>query len=795
MVGLVLGVHCLGWQVCAQTDRITTTPLLLQKGFGRGGSYLPGDGEVYCTPTAHASSLLWMHLNGYDRLWDQPYQTVEVNQTNLVRALAGLMQTNPRGGTFTDNSIDGIETYLKMKGYGDFLVGYYSVIGEEFSENITLAMIDGYNTGYGYGNINWGWYVKSEQGYVREGGHSVTYLGSNGSNQIIIGNPAPFVKGVNPEYLNVYRETEGNLTKGLLLDLSGLENLDDMKAMIDAVVYVIPTRTPENAQTVVAWQISETEHINTNGAYMTVQAPIYGAGKLSKQDFGSENGVLVLTAGAGGEANPYTYSGGTLVAAGTLVGENASGTPFGTGSLELLGGELWVAPEGSGEEVTVYGATDPSAVLSVGRSGTIVLDRGDHESLTFIVGSHTDGMNPNLVQSVAGSFLIGAGSGLAELGNRERLILSGSMENLPALFHGVVATWILGVDVGSSYQGAFLTYNMQNGFVVADIQHQDFSASQKSDLVEITSSQQITGTGRAYGVVLQQGVTLSGTGSMDRLLIGDDSVQRISTLVLNGATLALPVLEFDGASSGLVYVSGQGGRIESTIRATGGLGVNGSGILELTRASDYSGGTYVYGGVLSVRNATGSATGSEKVFVYRNGGLMGNGRVGGTVDNEGILVAGYEDSGKLVPATLSIGGDLIMRTNSIYQWSLGILTDADMGGVAGLDWGLIEVAGKLIVNGLAYVELIFPEGHDPETGGAFWQQDRFWKIATAMEFENPTNLSVFGKKYQYGVFFLEVQGNALGISYIVIPEPAFWVVSLAAIVAVFVVIRRTRREV
>lgn len=773
----------------AQTDRITTTPVLLQQGFGRGGMYLPGDGLLYCGPTASASSILWMHLNGYDRLWDQPYDSVERNQENLIRVLAGMMYTNPRAGSYPLPMTEGLDTYMKLKGYGDFEVGLYSVFYGGTNEGVTLELIDGYNTGYGYANISWGWYRDSGQGYVRVGGHVVTYLGSNDLEEIIINNPAPFIEGVNPEYLKTYRETVGTLAGGLMVDLTEV-GIWDVKAMVESVYYATPNATPDEVGEAVPWEITGDQYIHTNGGYLTVEAPIYGTGKLSKYDFGSEDGILVLTAGAGGEVNPYTYSGGTRVQAGILVGENATGTPFGTGGLELYGGELWVAPAGSGEDIVVYGATDPGAILSAGESGMLILDKGNHESLTFLVGSHTDGITPNLEQSEPGTLLIGTVAGFTELGVSERLIMAGEAGNLPDLFHGVVASWILGVDVGNEDQGAFLSYQEENGFVVADAQHDNFEESGFSDLVEVKLNQQIIGTGRAYGVIVQNGVTLAGTGTTDRLLVGDSAVQDISTVILNGGTLSVPVLEFDPCTSGLIYVSGRGGRIESEIRMTGSLEINGRGILELTSESYYTGSTYVHGGILSVRNSVGSATGTGKVSVYRNGVLIGDGRIGGSVDSSGILMAGYVEGENIVPATLSIGGDLTLYDNSIYRWILGELIDLTTGGIAGQDWGMIEVAGKFSVPGIAYLELIFPEGMEPETGGAFWTEYRFWEILTAASFETPQNLSVFGKKFEYGSFFLEIRDDVLGVLYVPVPEPAHIAVLLGVILVLGGIIRK-----
>jgi len=52
------------------SDKVTTTPLLVQDGFGYGGAELPADGLSYCGPTAAAMSLLWLGKNGWNQLPD-----------------------------------------------------------------------------------------------------------------------------------------------------------------------------------------------------------------------------------------------------------------------------------------------------------------------------------------------------------------------------------------------------------------------------------------------------------------------------------------------------------------------------------------------------------------------------------------------------------------------------------------------------------------------------------------------------------------------------------------------------
>jgi hypothetical protein len=47
------------------TDKVTTTPSLIQTGFGTGSGGLPDDGLNYCGPDSISMSLLWLGINGW----------------------------------------------------------------------------------------------------------------------------------------------------------------------------------------------------------------------------------------------------------------------------------------------------------------------------------------------------------------------------------------------------------------------------------------------------------------------------------------------------------------------------------------------------------------------------------------------------------------------------------------------------------------------------------------------------------------------------------------------------------
>ena len=140
--------------------------------------------------------------------------------------------------------------------------------------------------------------------------------------------------------------------------------------------------------------------------------------------------------------------------------------------------------------------------------------------------------------------------------------------------------------------------------------------------------------------------SLAGQGSVflgaNRLTIGSN----------NRSTLFSGVIQ-DGGSSG-----GAGGSLSKT----------GSGILALSRANSYTGGTTVSAGVLRVANKNGSATGSGLVSV--NGGTLGgNGTIAGattvgTGSGSGASLA--PALGKKQPQTLTLQSTLALNSDATY---------------------------------------------------------------------------------------------------------------------------------
>jgi fibronectin-binding autotransporter adhesin len=116
----------------------------------------------------------------------------------------------------------------------------------------------------------------------------------------------------------------------------------------------------------------------------------------------------------------------------------------------------------------------------------------------------------------------------------------------------------------------------------------------------------------------------------------------------------------------------------AAIGGTGSLTKAGAGILTLSAANSYSGGTTVSGGTLRVTNASGSATGAGPVTI--NGGeLSGSGAIdGATTINAGAALAPSFVSG--AASTLTVNNNLTIANDAAIDFRLNQPAQGDGAG-------------------------------------------------------------------------------------------------------------------
>lgn len=233
-----------------------------------------------------------------------------------------------------------------------------------------------------------------------------------------------------------------------------------------------------------------------------------------------------------------------------------------------------------------------------------------------------------------------------------------------------------------------------------------------------------------------------------------------------------------GLSSSSAYQL-QSGTVNSRLGGPGGLLKTTTGVVTLTTANTYTGGTQITGGKLAVNNVTGSGTGTGNVSVGSGGLLAGTGSLTGMVTNGpgGSISAGNE------VGTLTIGS-MVWSGGATNRWDL-----QDAAGVAGVGWDLLNINGTLTITATtgdqAIIDMVtFGLGGNPGTAVNFdLNQNYLWTIVQTTgginfapgesaltvfdlltgNFANPTGGGKFG-------IDLSADGKQLNVIY-TIPEP------------------------
>ena len=151
------------------------------------------------------------------------------------------------------------------------------------------------------------------------------------------------------------------------------------------------------------------------------------------------------------------------------------------------------------------------------------------------------------------------------------------------------------------------------------------------------------------GTTLQIGA-LSGVSSS--LLLGGTTVGNVFTWQIGGANA-------DATFAGTIT--------EQNTNAITAIEKIGSGTWTLTASNTFTGGMTVSAGTLQVNNTTGSATGTNQVFVASGATLSGTGIIGGlTVFDDGAILAPGTGTG-----TLTISNELDLSDQTVLQFGLG----------------------------------------------------------------------------------------------------------------------------
>jgi len=505
-----------------------------------------------------------------------------------------------------------------------------------------------------------------------------------------------------------------------------------------------------------------------SGATLTLSAPgtlsstISGAGGVTFQNANQSSGVTMVM-------RKQTFSGPTTVTAGTLrfsgssevTGENIHGSDISLGAgtkVEFGWGDSLYGYSGS--------ISGGGSLVKMG-AGTLVLSGSNSYSGATTVNGGTLKIGATNTLPTTTTVMVANGATLQVAADQT----IGGFFSGDGLWGSILleAGQVLNAMLGSSSVGTDF------GGVISGEGGLRIGPSSEGRVVMLTADNTYTG-----------GTTIDSGGA---LLLGDGFSP--------GGTIVGNVVNH-GA---LIFQPGNDVKFTGVISGTGGvnlgLGAGGPdlGVVSLTAANSYTGGTRVYGGILFANNPSGSATGSGLVQVLDGGVLAGTGTIAGPVEIDvGGVIAPAGGLG--VPGTLTVGATTFGGGGEF------VFQIADAEGEAGTDYSLLAISGQLAIAATGadrFTVQMYSVGPDGRVANFDPSQAYSWMFVTAdkvtgfdvAKFEfNLENFSVA----LTGAFSVSQVENNLLINYspASIPEPSTWMLLGGGLVVV-VLVARSRR--
>jgi fibronectin-binding autotransporter adhesin len=410
---------------------------------------------------------------------------------------------------------------------------------------------------------------------------------------------------------------------------------------------------------------------------------------------------------------------------GVIAGVGGDSNDVMTG-LNMAGGKVWIAPAGSGQDVTVSGMTAANVQLTYGGYGvvynaelngnsTLLLDQGANNSLDFQIGNAASTIAA-LSRYGRGTLVVAAAGGLGGLGTTEKLTVLGAASALPVLTNGIVNTSIIGAD-GQTGAGSFLTTATVSGGVVLQeaVYSNDLTAATDTSVVKVSAPVTLSANTTAYALRNDSVIANSAT-----LTLGTSVANNQAGLIMNNASITgtgvITIATGTATAAELMlYVSGSN-LIENKFALgpynTPALTLFGDGLLHLSSAQSFAGYVTLNSGVLEIDNFQANWN-SYSTIMLQGGVLQTSGsftrNLGSNVNNftfvwySGGFAASTEDG-------LIVNAFNDKRTLSWYRGNNPFLHDAGV-----LVFG--SKTAKGVVTLLNGIDLGYTNGTD--SGGMF----------------------------------------------------------------------------
>ncbi|MDR1145003.1 MAG: autotransporter-associated beta strand repeat-containing protein [Verrucomicrobiales bacterium] len=394
--------------------------------------------------------------------------------------------------------------------------------------------------------------------------------------------------------------------------------------------------------------------------------------------------------------------------------------------LNMAGGKVWIAPAGSGQDVTVSGMTAANVQLTYGGygvvynaelngNGTLLLDQGANNSLDFQIGNAASTIAA-LSRYNRGTLVVAAAGGLAGLGTTEKLTVLGAASALPVLTNGIVNTSIIGAD-GQTGAGSFLTTATVSGGVVLQeaVYSNDLTAATGTSVVKVSAPVTLSANTTAYALRNDSVIANSATLTLGTSVTNNQAGLVMNNASITGAGVITIATGTETAAELMLYVSGSN-LIENKFALgpylTPALTLFGDGLLHLSSAQSFAGYVTLNSGVLEIDNFQANWN-SYSTIMLQGGVLQTSGSLtrslGSSVNNNTFVwysggFAASTEGGLIVNAFND------KRTLSWYRGNNPFLHDAGV-----LVFG--SKTAKGVVTLLNGIDLGYTNGTD--SGGTF----------------------------------------------------------------------------
>lgn len=317
----------------------------------------------------------------------------------------------------------------------------------------------------------------------------------------------------------------------------------------------------------------------------------------------SEIGQIELNGGTFQAGASFSSARSVVLQSGSTFDTNGYATSF-AGSLTDTQRTLAVINSGSTAGSVAFGSMDIGATAQLSVAAGSGSGANADTTVTLTNGISRTGNATLFLDPISSN----PGTVAGVLGTTEKVFSSGASTTVT---NGMVTPWII-IDNGlgaSSNPYSFATYGT-NGYVAATPAATSLKPSATAaELVQISSSDSLSGNGSAYALDIEDGKTVTLT-SGNTLTIGNGAAA--AGLIMDGgsATITGGTLAF-GVSEAVIDVKGTN-IISAPITGSGGITLSGSGSLQLNNGSANTGATVVNSGTL-ILNTENALTGNSNV--------------------------------------------------------------------------------------------------------------------------------------------------------------------------------------